>query len=621
MCCLNNKPLTTKIPMPRILLVILLHIGLILNFAVGCAPDAMAPTTPTPRSGITDYASLVAALRAQGIPAEPGEEILNPVFTVKQRMLTLPRARVAVLEYPGEQDAKAQASKISPDGVEIGNATVDWADVPHFYRTNRLIVFYIGRDEATLDALERVLGPQFAGAPRDAPTPTIEYEPTAAPYPPESPAPTKVIDPRTPTVVPWDLAQATIAARATAHPFPTPNAVAIQRDATISATARRDGITFRIEIPKDTFVAGEGAHAQLTLSNDGQETVFVGIGHDLAQVFLMDEQEHAAPPFPWYEPSMPGPPYLGELAPGKVISATVNFHVPLPDASFNHAYALWALTQFSRRAPENGNYADNLWLHLETGPIPLHIEPPKPSQQLTAKLEADRNGWRVKVTDARGEAPNVSMWGMLETSSYNSFSGRPLRENVQGEWSGAWQDNFQGEEVSVRVWVSAPGYTTAIAYVVVPGIKAGRTMFDIPQPLRQVFSSLDAAQAAVNLPLFQVQSLPTDALLDHVEVDDSTYDHQRRTFIYQLYRLAGNKWFELTQMNWTERFASAGWGSARYAPEAQQVSVAGAPGYLVRELDWWVLDWKRGDVGFELHAPVAAFSRDELLKLAASVQP
>jgi hypothetical protein len=596
-------------------------LGLVAGCASSAAPLPFAPLpTPTARSTITDYASLVAAFKAQSIPAAAGEEISDPLFAVKKRMLNLPRARVAVIEYSTEAEAQAQATKISPSGNEIGNTIVDWVDMPHFYRVNRLVLLYIGRDDATLDLLARVLGPQFAGALRGLSTPTIVYAPTAMPAPTEAPAATEVVDPRTPTVMPWDLAQATIAARATAHPFPTPDTVMIQRGAPSSATARRDGLSFRLELPTDTYLGGEGGNARLTLRNDGRETLFVGIGHDLAQVFLMDEQGHEAPPFPWFSPSFPGMPYVAPLASGAVVTSTVQFHVPPLEPGANHSYALWAWTNVSRRAPENGNWADNLWLHLETGPIALHISAPSSSQRLIAKLDADRQGWRVKVRDVGGATLKVPLWGALEASTYSGFSSRSLHENAQGAWSGTWNEDWQSNQISLRVWVSAPGYVTALANVEVPGTRAGRTMFDTLLPPRQAFSSLDAAQAAVNLPLYKPET-PPGAALDRVQVEDSTYDNQRRTFIRQVYRLAGNHWFELTQMNWTEHFENAGWGSARYDPEAQRVSVAGATGYLIRQFDWWILDWKIGDVGFELHAPVAALPREQLVSIAASVQP
>jgi hypothetical protein len=299
----------------------------------------------------------------------------------------------------------------------------------------------------------------------------------------------------------------------------------------------------------------------------------------------------------------------------------MTFHAPPTAPASEHHYTLWAFTQFSRLAPENGNGPDNIWLHLESGPIPLQIAMPAPSQQLRAQLEADRDGWRVKVTDGRGRVPNSPMWGAMEAATHESLYGGPLNENAEGQWSGTWPDEVKGNETIVRAWVSAQGYVTAIASVMVPGNRSGQTMFDAQPPPRRIFPSLDAARTAVNLPLSTPKQLPPGTTLDRVEVEDSTYDSNRRLFVWQVYHFAENSWMELTQMNWTEKFESAGWGQARFDPEAQQLRVSGATAYLVKQFDWWILDWKMGDVGFELHAPVGAISREQLLQIAQSVQP
>ena len=65
----------------------------------------------------------------------------------------------------------------------------------------------------------------------------------------------------------------------------------------------------------------------------------------------------------------------------------------------------------------------------------------------------------------------------------------------------------------------------------------------------------------------------------------------------------------------------AAWGRARYAPDARPVSVGQITGYVVQQFGWWMLDWKVGDVGFEVRASVTALSLEELLTLATGVQP
>ncbi|MBC7251673.1 MAG: hypothetical protein H5T62_15520 [Anaerolineae bacterium] len=89
----------------------------------------------------------------------------------------------------------------------------------------------------------------------------------------------------------------------------------------------------------------------------------------------------------------------------------------------------------------------------------------------------------------------------------------------------------------------------------------------------------------------------------------------------QTYHLPGEVWLELTQMVTTEQYASAGWGRARYEEEARPVMVGQNTGYVIQRFGWWVLDWKVGDTGFELQAPAQALPLDDLLTIAAAVQP
>jgi hypothetical protein len=58
---------------------------------------------------------------------------------------------------------EADAAQVAPDGGSIGTSMVTWVATPHFYKTGRILVLYVGDDQAILDLLEGALGPQFAG--------------------------------------------------------------------------------------------------------------------------------------------------------------------------------------------------------------------------------------------------------------------------------------------------------------------------------------------------------------------------------------------------------------------------------------------------------------------------
>ena len=112
---------------------------------------------------VLDYERLLQALRQSGLSAQPAGQVSQPFFSVPSRLIAIDADQVQVLEYPHERSAQADAARISPDGSTVGNSHVDWVAPPHFYRAGRLLVLYVGNRADAKAALERLLGPQFAG--------------------------------------------------------------------------------------------------------------------------------------------------------------------------------------------------------------------------------------------------------------------------------------------------------------------------------------------------------------------------------------------------------------------------------------------------------------------------
>ena len=122
-------------------------------------------------------------------------------------------------------------------------------------------------------------------------------------------------------------AQATSIARATISPFPTAGPVTLQIGRPAIAATQRDGLSFEVRLPKDTYLAGEGGLADITLRNDSSETL---VFQD-ARVVLLDEQGHEPDPWPWSSMTFPGRfprDGLGRLVPGGEVTRTLRFQVP-----------------------------------------------------------------------------------------------------------------------------------------------------------------------------------------------------------------------------------------------------------------------------------------------------
>ena len=144
---------------------------MLIVLGAGCAgqqPPAPPPPSPQPPvvshgGPVTDYVSLFDNLRAAGATVEPAGDISQPFFSVKGNAITVNGENVQVFEYADAATADTEAALVSPDGSSVGTTMISWVAAPHFYKTGRLIVLYVGDDTAVINVLEDVLGAQFAG--------------------------------------------------------------------------------------------------------------------------------------------------------------------------------------------------------------------------------------------------------------------------------------------------------------------------------------------------------------------------------------------------------------------------------------------------------------------------
>ena len=151
------------IAVAAILIFAAFRVGLIIEKMSAPAP-APTPASTTSHGGpVRDYISLVDKLSAADANVQPAGEISQPFFSVKGLVIAIDGSDVQVFEYADEDAVDAEAALVSPDGGSIGTTMVSWMASPHFYKVERLIVLYVGENEATIDILESVLGPQFAG--------------------------------------------------------------------------------------------------------------------------------------------------------------------------------------------------------------------------------------------------------------------------------------------------------------------------------------------------------------------------------------------------------------------------------------------------------------------------
>lgn len=144
---------------PVVFLSVLTLVFLISNCSQGAS--SVSPTQP---SVVLDQAGLLAAIKAAGATPEIGGAITQDFFRVEGKLINLSDAEgFQVFEYKTAKEMEADASKVAPDGGSVGTSMMNWMMPPHFFKSGRIIVLYIGNNETTLDLLEKIMGKQFAG--------------------------------------------------------------------------------------------------------------------------------------------------------------------------------------------------------------------------------------------------------------------------------------------------------------------------------------------------------------------------------------------------------------------------------------------------------------------------
>ncbi len=125
------------------------------------ACDGDQPSSPD--ITVFDRSTLIQGLQNQGASVEIAGSVSQPFFSVGGEFLGVDGEDVQTFEYASEEDARAEAALVSPDGSTIGVTIVAWVATPHFFRAGRVIALYVGDNQAALAPLEAIMGAQFAG--------------------------------------------------------------------------------------------------------------------------------------------------------------------------------------------------------------------------------------------------------------------------------------------------------------------------------------------------------------------------------------------------------------------------------------------------------------------------
>lgn len=131
--------------------------------AVDAPSDGVATSTEASPGVPENLDSLIAALRAAGATVEAGDEVEQPFFTTAGQIIKVNGQDLQVFVYDSAEAMEADAAQVAADGGSIGTSMVNWMAPPHFYKLGSILALYVGEDQAVIDLLEGIFGPQFAG--------------------------------------------------------------------------------------------------------------------------------------------------------------------------------------------------------------------------------------------------------------------------------------------------------------------------------------------------------------------------------------------------------------------------------------------------------------------------
>ena len=136
-----------------------------LLFAQACG--SAVPTEPgAPAVPTSEVAALVDRLQRQNATVSAAEVMpasAYSFFGVQPTRFLVNSENLYVFEYSSAAATSSEAGRIAADGSSVGTTHVDWISAPHFYRSGRLIVLYVGNSASMLALLQGVIGPQIAG--------------------------------------------------------------------------------------------------------------------------------------------------------------------------------------------------------------------------------------------------------------------------------------------------------------------------------------------------------------------------------------------------------------------------------------------------------------------------
>jgi len=125
--------------------------------------DSSTTSRPVSSDSGSGWGALEQKLLSAGVSLTAAGTIEQPFWTKSARVFSTPDGDLQVYEFAGVSEAEAAARQVGSGGGTIGTSSMAWMAAPHFFRSGKVTVIYLGSSAETLRKLETVFGKQFAG--------------------------------------------------------------------------------------------------------------------------------------------------------------------------------------------------------------------------------------------------------------------------------------------------------------------------------------------------------------------------------------------------------------------------------------------------------------------------
>lgn len=398
----------------------------------------------------------------------------------------------------------------------------------------------------------------------------------------------------------------------TAFPLPTPEPLQIITGEGITASVKQGGLELQVVLPKRTFWASEFVELQLTLRNDSAETFSYWDlnGSFFARVY--DERGRANLPSPAYEMQSFTSPlaHAVKLEPGTSVTRTATIQIPVAAKQFTQM--LWVTSQVER------SYGRAI--SLVAGPIPLTIVEADSAHQLQVHLKADNAGYEFDVTDGLGHPLDVPASGFFQITTAVAVASFYADMDALGHGKAKWNEDYTANG-PVKLWVWAEDHAVALATLEAPGETSSPGGLNPPRnDGSEIFESLQLAKERLGFQVYRLGAAPLNRKLVRVEVRTEPDSDGQYFSVTADYRMESGGVIELRQSGRAQDGVVTLDDSISYDPSTQ-IRFGTRVGYLTQTRGRWRLEWELDRRAMVLTAPHDTLTQDELLGIAASVEP